>query len=102
LAAPLAWRSLFLAYVEDTHFVSIAYAEEGIIFRKGRQSMRNFLWDALAFDNPRDRRSERAGDDEAKRSYPKPAEMLLKIGALILVAVCVGLAVDYLVHALGH
>jgi hypothetical protein len=28
--------------------------------------------------------------------------MLLKIGALILVAVCVGLAVDYLVHALGH
>jgi hypothetical protein len=64
--------------------------------------MRNFLWDALAFDNPRDRRSERAGDDEAKRSYPKPAEMLLKIGALILVAVCVGLAVDYLVHALGH
>jgi hypothetical protein len=64
--------------------------------------MRNFLWDALAFDNPGDRRSERTGEDMAKRSYPKPAEMLLRIGAMILVALCVGLAVDYLVHALGH
>ena len=64
--------------------------------------MRNFLWDALAFDSPADRRSERAREDKAKRPYPKPAEMLLKIGAVILVALCVGLAVDYLVHALGH
>ena len=61
--------------------------------------MRNFLWDALAFDNPGDRR---ARDEKAKRSYPKPAEMLLKVGAMILVALCVGLAADYLVYALGH
>jgi len=64
--------------------------------------MRNFLWDALAFDNPRDRGSERAGDDNAARSYPKPAEMLLRVGAMILVALCVGLAADYLVYALDH
>jgi hypothetical protein len=64
--------------------------------------MRNFLWDALALDNPGDRRSERAEGDKAKRSYPKPAEMLLRIGAMILVVLCIGLAADYLVHALGH
>jgi hypothetical protein len=62
--------------------------------------MRNFLWDALAFDNPGDRRSERA--NEATRSYPKPAEMLLRVGAMFLVALGVGLAADYLVYALGH
>lgn len=55
--------------------------------------------DALAYE---DRRSERAGDDEATQSYPKPAEMLIRVGAMILVALCVGLAADYLVHALGH
>ena len=64
--------------------------------------MPNFLWDALAFDNPWDRRFERAGDDKAERSYPRPAEMLLRLGAMILVALCVGLVADYLVFALGY
>ena len=64
--------------------------------------MRNFLWDPLTLGNPGNSRSERVGDDRPPRSYPKPAEMLLKVGAMILVALCVGLAVDYLIQALSR
>jgi hypothetical protein len=64
--------------------------------------MRNFLWGPLTLGNAGDRRSERAGDDKAPRFYPRPAEMLLKVGAMILIALCVGLAVDYLIQTLSH
>ena len=37
---------------------------------------------------------------ESSRSYPTPAEMFSRIGAIILVALCVGLAADFLANAM--
>jgi hypothetical protein len=49
---------------------------------------------------PRGRQHGLVGGGEANRTYPTPSEMFVKIGATILVALCMGLAVDYLVNAL--
>ena len=51
---------------------------------------------------PRDRRGENVGGGKAKRSYPTPAEMFFRIGATIFVAICVGVAIDFLVKAVTH
>jgi hypothetical protein len=42
------------------------------------------------------------GDNDSSRSYPTPAELFSRIGAIILVALCVGLAADFLVNALSR
>ena len=100
MAALWAQRLLRLAYIKDRHFVSIAYVGERILLNQARErmiSMRNFLWDPYTFGNP-----ERARDDKSPRLYPTPAEMLFRVGAMIVAALCVGMAVDYLIHALSR
>jgi hypothetical protein len=42
------------------------------------------------------------GDDESSRSHPTPASMSSRTGALILIALGVGLAADFLANALIH
>ena len=64
--------------------------------------MRNLLNAALKSNEPENRRSGAAGDGNGSRRYPKPAELLFRVGATILVAVCFGLAVDHVVHLLSH
>jgi hypothetical protein len=51
---------------------------------------------------PRDGRPGWVGGGDANRTYPTPSEMLLKIGVTILVALCVGLAGEFLFNALTH
>jgi hypothetical protein len=51
---------------------------------------------------PRYLRSGIEGAEDAARSHPTPAEMFWSIGAVILIALCVGLASDLLANALTH
>jgi hypothetical protein len=51
---------------------------------------------------PRDGRPRSLGGGDVNRTYPTPSEMLLKIGVTILVALCVGLAGEFLFNALTH
>jgi hypothetical protein len=41
-------------------------------------------------------------DDDSFRKYPTPAELFSRIGAIILIALCVGLAGDFLANTLIH
>jgi hypothetical protein len=50
--------------------------------------------------SPWDRRFGEVGV-RAKNSYPTPEEMFFKIGATILIAAIVGLAVDHLLKGFG-
>jgi len=59
---------------------------------RGSQSMRNLLNAALKSNEPENRRSAAAGGGNESRRYPKPAELLFRVGATILVAVCFGVA----------
>ena len=51
---------------------------------------------------PRDGRPGWIGGGDANRTNPTPSEMFLKIGVTILVALCLGLAANFLVDALTH
>jgi len=62
--------------------------------------MRRIIRDVHRPFHPWDRRYRGARDEN--QSYPEPRELLFSIGVTILIAVCVGLAVDYLVGALAR
>ena len=51
---------------------------------------------------PRYLRSGIEGAEDAARSHPTPAEMFSSIGAVILIALCIGLAADLLANGLTH
>jgi hypothetical protein len=51
---------------------------------------------------PRYLRSGIGEGRDASGNYPTPAELFSAIGAILLIALCVGLAADLLADALGH
>jgi hypothetical protein len=62
--------------------------------------MHNFPRKALRIYRPRYLRPAIDRDDDSFRKYPTPAELFSRIGAVILIALCVGLAGDFLANAL--
>ena len=64
--------------------------------------MHNFSRKGLRTYRPRYLRPVITGDDDSSRTYPTPAELFSRIGAIILIALCVGLAGDFLANALIH
>jgi hypothetical protein len=54
----------------------------------------------LRIYRPRYLRSGIEGGEDSARSYPSPTEMFSSIGAVILIALCVGLAADLLANTL--
>lgn len=64
--------------------------------------MHDFPRKALRTYRPRYLRPVIERDDDLSRTYPTPAEMFSRIGAIILIALCVGLAADFLANALIH
>ena len=57
---------------------------------------------ALRIYRPRYLRPVIDRDDDLSRKYQTPAELFSRIGAIILIALCVGLAGDFLANALIH
>ena len=71
--------------------------------------MHNFPRKAPRIYRPRYLRPVLDRDDDSFRKYPTPAgkyptpaELFSRIGAIILIALCVGLAGDFLANALIH
>jgi hypothetical protein len=64
--------------------------------------MRNFLDYGLPSNDSRNRRSGFDGLDDVDNKYLTPAAMFLRLGAVILVAICVALAGNLVANTLGN
>jgi hypothetical protein len=64
--------------------------------------MHNFPRKGLRTYRPRYLRPVIDGDDDASRTYPTPAELFSRIGAIVLIGLCVGVAANFLANALIH